>query len=565
MKVGEIEMNEEKDSNIIRFLYCKFFKQYIKYYINILLLMIMLTVLSLIEPTLNIRLIDKVLPNKDFYMLVKLILVFLLVCLVNLFIGYFVQKKSIQLDNSITVNIKMNMMKSIHKETLEGDNKERSDKIITILEDVRVITDFFNSTIMGVLLSLGNIVIVTTYLLYYSKILTLLVLINGVVQIFITSKYVKPLRENQYERKENSQEEMGCLNSTFINLKLIKSFNCESWNLRRYNSILNRYKSINFHRFKIIFSQSIFLALVNVSGTIAIILIGGGMIIKDMITIGVFVAFLGLSDNIRNSLSYIVSLNSSLQGMFVSSRRLYKRIIESEEGKENEDSYKNISIKNIEANNMKLVIGEKTIFKDLSFRVEKGKKYLILGKNGIGKSSLINSILKMVQVEDNTIFINGEDINTFSGESIRNRTSVVLQKNYFIEGSIKENLMLGVSNFDSNELEEKLELLYLNEFIKNLDNGLDTKMDDLNSKFSGGELQKIAILRSILKEGDVYLFDEPFSNIENNLKIKIYNNICSVLKGKIIVFITHDSEIIKNHDGELIEIKESQNCYQECI
>jgi ABC-type transport system involved in cytochrome bd biosynthesis fused ATPase/permease subunit len=153
------------------------------------------------------------------------------------------------------------------------------------------------------------------------------------------------------------------------------------------------------------------------------------------------------------------------------------------------------------------------------------------------------------------VFYNDEDINLINTKHLRDKVSVALQTNYFLNATMKENILMGKDE-DNIKLNHVLEITGVMELVSELEKGLDTQMDDFNSQFSGGELQRIALARALLKEADVYLFDEIFSNIDNISKQKIYQNITNYLHNKIVLFVTHDSEILNLYRDNIIEIKD---------
>lgn len=619
-------MDYINDWRLLINIYEKYIKAYKGKYLIIISLLSLSLCISLIEPILNIKLIDEVLPDHNITLLIQLIVIYLVVCAVNILISYIVQKVTITIDNSLIIKLKkVTIQNMLEKHRMNQSNDQRSNSIIKITDDIKTIVSFFDNTVIGAITNLGNILMLSVYLFRYSILLTVLIFLNCFIQIYIVSKYVKPLQNVLTEGKNNSKDEMGYLNSTFRNLILLKCYNHEKNNLKQYDSILKNYQGISLKNFFITFTQSSWLSVTTVLGLIVTLLAGSFLIFQGNMTIGILVAFLNLSDKMKYSLSYIISLNKTSQMTLVSAKRIYENLEISEQNKETgkedtsmedsgwtsfnedvtrkEDSRKenfkkedsrtensrteNSRIENsskedfkkevysevesscmvqninntglekiysIKFLNLNYSIGEKILFQNVSFDFVNGHIYILCGENGVGKSTLINILLKLCEVDNNTVFYNEDDINSINPKDIRDKVSVALQTNYFLNATIKDNILMGRAE-DEIKLDQVLEIVGLKDTVNELEDGIHTELDDSNSQLSGGELQRIALARALLKEADVYLFDEIFSNIDSISTLKMFHSICSYLHNKIVLFITHDKEILNLNNDNIIEIK----------
>lgn len=209
---------------------------------------------------------------------------------------------------------------------------------------------------------------------------------------------------------------------------------------------------------------------------------------------------------------------------------------------------------------IKKLTGKSKVFENLSFKITPNTTVAFVGKSGSGKSTILNLMSKMMEVDSGEVLIDGINIKDFNKESLRNTISLVNQFPYIFDMSIKDNLLLAKGNATDDELKDALEKAYLSEFINSLPNKIDTKVGESGIKLSGGQKQRLAIARALLRESPIIIFDESTSSLDNFAQGEIKKSIDG-LKGKsTIVIVAHRLSTIKNVDkifflenGEIID------------
>ena len=211
-----------------------------------------------------------------------------------------------------------------------------------------------------------------------------------------------------------------------------------------------------------------------------------------------------------------------------------KNINDSEIGIINQlDSIKldNITIK---TSNDVQILNNKTLF------LESGKKYLIQGPSGSGKSTLIDALIGLIPINSGTIEVDGKIIKSIS-QINTDIFSVVSQKVNIFEGSIKYNITFQENSIINEErLDNAIKISKMDNYLPNLDEGLETFVSETGSRLSGGQLQRIAIARAIYKESSILILDEATNGLEDDLEKQILDSIEKSYKG-IIVYISHNS------------------------
>ena len=190
----------------------------------------------------------------------------------------------------------------------------------------------------------------------------------------------------------------------------------------------------------------------------------------------------------------------------------------------------------------------KEILHGVSFKVHANETVAFVGRSGSGKTTVFSLLNKLYDVSDNHIFIDGEDINTLTKDSIRNNMSYISQNPYIFNLSIRDNLLLVRDDVSEKEIINACKKAQLHDFIMSLPNGYDTIVGEGGVTLSGGERQRLAIARALIKKTEIILFDEATSSLDNETQEKIKKAI-NGLKGKhTILIIAHRLSTIINSD-----------------
>ncbi len=212
-------------------------------------------------------------------------------------------------------------------------------------------------------------------------------------------------------------------------------------------------------------------------------------------------------------------------------------------------------------NKERKIVSTNKIFDNLSFKIEPNTTVAFVGKSGSGKSTILNLMSKMYEVDDGEVLIDNININDLDKKSLRNAISLVNQFPYIFDMSIKENLLLAKEDATDEELNDAINKASLKEFVASLHKGLDTKVGESGIKLSGGQKQRLAIARALLRNSSIIIFDESTSSLDNFAQEEIKKSIDS-LKGKsTIIIVAHRLSTIRNVDkiffldeGKIVDI-----------
>ena len=206
------------------------------------------------------------------------------------------------------------------------------------------------------------------------------------------------------------------------------------------------------------------------------------------------------------------------------------------------------------------VVTKSKVFENINFTIPSNKTVAFVGKSGSGKSTILNLISKMYEVDSGEVLIDGVNINDLTKESLRNTISLVNQFPYIFDMTIKENMLLAKQDATDEEIIEALKQASFYEFVETLKNGIDTRVGESGVKLSGGQRQRLAIARAMLRKSSILIFDESTSALDNFAQGNIKHSI-DKLKGKsTMIIVAHRLSTIKDADiifyldkGEIVD------------
>ncbi len=200
------------------------------------------------------------------------------------------------------------------------------------------------------------------------------------------------------------------------------------------------------------------------------------------------------------------------------------------------------------------------VLRDINLTIPKGKTVAFVGNSGGGKSTIVSLIPRFYDVKKGSITIDGTDIRDLTLHSLRQNIAVVFQDNFLFTGTIRDNLLLGKFDATEEEIQRAVKMACLDEFIHELENGLDTNIGERGSLLSGGQKQRVAIARAFLKNAPIVILDEATSALDNKSEAIVQQAIDNLMKDRTVLVIAHRLSTVRNADmivvineGEIVE------------
>ena len=216
----------------------------------------------------------------------------------------------------------------------------------------------------------------------------------------------------------------------------------------------------------------------------------------------------------------------------------------------------------VEFNNVSFSYEEdgETVLKDMNFEVQPGETIAFVGATGAGKSTIINLMTRFYDIDQGSILIDDIDIQGVKVASLRKQIGVMMQDTFIFSGSIADNIRYGNLEATREDIEGAARMVYADGFIREMENGYDTEVNERGSRLSVGQRQLISFARTILSDPKILILDEATSSIDTQTEILIQKATQAVLKGRTSFVIAHRLSTIRNadrimvlEDGEIIE------------
>jgi ATP-binding cassette subfamily B protein len=186
------------------------------------------------------------------------------------------------------------------------------------------------------------------------------------------------------------------------------------------------------------------------------------------------------------------------------------------------------------------------VLRDVDLHVKPGEFIGLVGKSGVGKSTLINLVMRMYDVDEGSICIDGVDVRNISQESLRRQMGVVLQETFLFTGSIWQNLTYAKPNATREEVINAAKMAGAHEFIVRLPDGYNTYVGERGHTLSGGERQRIAIARALLHNPRILILDEATSALDTQTEKLIQDALASLSSGRTTIAIAHRLSTLRN-------------------
>ncbi len=432
--------------------------------------------------------------------------------------------------------------------------KYNSSEIYTRLTaDVENVSNLFLGTLQIVLNNMIYIITMVVFMFFADTTLALIggitILLTGAVSYVFTHKVAKSNKAILDKRdKENRQ-----YSEMYNKHKLTFLFGLQKKNQQRLCQTLDEEL---IYRKKYIFDKGVAYPLALTIQAIAIYLLLTYVFhINTTISLGSIYLVINYIQNCRAPLNEIFTQLEEIQSSTMSLKRINKLL--KEQGKEDITAGEAVpNLKgNIEFENVCMEYGSNKVLHNISFTIKEGNKVTIAGKTGVGKTTIANILMRLYPITSGKIKIGDKNIEKIRIEDIRKNISYISQTPYLLNDTLKNNITLGEETITNEQIETAAEEIGFKKVFDKFKKGLDQNIE--KNQLSYGELQMIAFLRAILHKANIYIFDEPTSNIDLKTEDRIQKLIDNITKESTVIIIAHRKSTIENSD-KIIYLKDGQ-------
>ena len=417
--------------------------------------------------------------------------------------------------------------------------------------------------VFNILPTLFEIVMVVTILFVnYGPWFALITL--GSILIYISySVYVTELR-TRYVRAANHADSSSNTRAidSLLNYETVKYFTNEDYEAQAYDKQLSNWEQAKIKNRLSLFALNGGQAFIIAMAMTSMLALAAVKVSEGKMTLGDFVLINAFMMQLFIPLNFLGFVYREIKGSLANIENLFglldkaPKVQDTDHARELTISQASISFDNIHfAYNKK-----RPIIKGISFKINGGEKVAVVGTSGSGKSTLVKLLFRFYDVSSGTISIDNQNISQITQNSLRQHIGIVPQDTVLFNDTLFANVNYGNPEANTKQVMQAIELAHLTKFVNSLPDGLQTMVGERGLKLSGGEKQRVAIARTILKNPQILVFDEATSSLDSHSEQAILTAINDVAKNRTSLVIAHrlstiiDSDnIIVMSEGEIVE------------
>jgi len=449
-----------------------------------------------------------------------------------------------------------------HYQTLDQDfyKKNRTGDLMNrISEDVSRTRMYFGPVLMYSTNAVVLFVVIISYMFTIEPKLTLYTLIPLPLLSIIIYKISNIINIKSTKVQESLSDLSSHSQQSFSGISILKSFNIQQ-------IIYNQFDKLSYISFKNNLSLAkvqawffpLIIFLIGLSNLI-VIYIGGNLYINDRIEIGVVAEFIIYVNMLTWPVTLVGWVTATVKQAEASQKRINEFLNENSSIKDGLKSLNlnkafDIKFQNVNFRYKKTGI---KVFNSFNLKITKGEKLGIIGNVGSGKTTLLDLISRIYDPDKGEITFDNNNIKDYKTEDIRGKVSYVPQNNFLFSDSIEKNIGFGNINANHDKIIDAAKKSEIHDEITKFKNGYQTILGERGVTLSGGQIQRVSISRSFLKDASIFLFDDCFSSLDSDTEEKIISNLNKYFNNKTLVIVSHRLSCLKYSD-RIIVLKEGK-------
>ncbi|TGM01724.1 ATP-binding cassette domain-containing protein [Leptospira jelokensis] len=510
--------------------------------------------LEVFIPLVNLYLIDAVLlqENREFFLPVIFAIVLLSVS--QSFLGYFRSNVIFFTSNRVNQTIAIRFLVKLISLPISFFERNKKGEILNRWEEIESVILFFSDQGAMKIFDLIFSSFVFIIFLFLSPILLfiiiLLIIPEFLVLRFLSPKIIEETKKESLKRSETLSYFIESVNG-FETIKNLGATYSHRWDFeKRLTSQLNSESKKLFYS-NLLSTNTDFFRQITI---VAVLLVGSLLILNDLLTLGTLYAIVGLITYIRTPLISLYDDFLKFQKANLAWNRLRSFESLDSEISDKDNLFKvdlpevkgDIEFRNINFayDNQKPESG----IRNLSLKIQAGKKVAFVGRSGSGKSTIIKLLLGLYNPKQGEIFVDEISLNEIWLPSLRTKIGVCFQENPLIAGTVRENISITKPEATLSEVVEAAKLACIHDDIVKLPLGYDTELADRGFSFSGGQKQRISIARLFLQRPNVLLLDEPTASLDKETELRILSHLNTVFADATVITVAHRLDTIRHYD-----------------
>ena len=523
---------------------------------------LLVSLLGMLYPIITRYMLNDFIPNKNVELIITFGIALFAIYLIRLFLNYFIQYYGHIIGVKMQAQMRSDMFRHLQKLPYKFyDNNETGKLMSRMTNDLNDVSELAHHGPETLIISSISLITAFIYLMTINVLLTLIIFLCVPFLLIISFTIRSKMRNAFMESRKSVAQINASLESSISGIRVTKAYTNSKTEIEKFeqgNDSFVKARKKAYHYMGLFHSISTFVTeIFNV-----VVLIAGGLFLyAGKITLADYSVFI-VSINIflapiRQLIMFMEQFQNGTTG--------FQRFIEVMDTPIEQDNPNAKDIENaqgkIEFKNVTYGYGnEGDVLNDLSFKIEKGKIFVLVGSSGGGKTTICHLIPKFYKVENGDVLIDDISINDITMDSLRKNVGIVQQDVYLFNASIKDNILYGNPDATEEEIIEAAKRANIHDFVLTLENGYDTVIGERGVKLSGGQKQRLSIARVFLKNPPILILDEATSALDNSTEILIQKSLDELCKGRTTIVVAHRLSTIKNantiavvENGKIIE------------
>lgn len=517
------------------------------YYPRLLMLGIFILINSLLSVAVSsvmLMIIDKIIPQGNMKMLFTAIAGYLALILVQLIFSFSCNYIKTIFMLTVTNKMRGTIVDSIY--TRSGSfltSISKGELYAAVDSDSTTLCSFVIESIFSIIYTLCSFFVSIIYLGILNWKLLLIIVCLQPFAIILQTKMSPIITKLSRKNRNVIAEYSSALQNVVSSPEDLKISGFKKYIIGKYEASMDKILRVTK---KLVIVDSIndhLVEFINSVTTCAVIAFGGFSIIDDSMSIGILIIFLTQTGKLIQACSNVLDLSIDFSEIkpILERIKLYTFKEKSTEKKVNDvPKSPDIEFKDV----IFSYDGVKQIYDKLNVRFVYGKNYGIIGRTGEGKSTFVKLVYNLWKPASGNVMLGDTPVNSFDEEQIEKIVSYVSSDPFFIEGTVRENILMGKEGISDDRIEEVLEKICMLDEVNKMDNGLDTVIGGDGATISSGQRQRIALARAILSKKEIVVLDEPTSAIDTATEEVVIRNIYSEFADSTLIIITHDENIL---------------------
>ena len=537
----------------------RIFKTQVKKYIPELSITFVFIILTSLTTAATAWLLDpaikEIFENKNKQMLYLIPVAIVFTFIIKAFSIYGTRIITIKVGIKIIKNIQTLMAQKFLLSDISHITKKHSGKYLSnFTNDTKILFDVLTGAVVTLFKETFTLIALLGLMFYHDWQLSLLAVVMIPIAAIFSKNLGKRMGKKVHVSLEASDKFMKFLSELIKGSWLIKIYQKEEEELKRISMIIDeRFKAIRKVEQTRLGAGPI-MEIISAIAIAIVVFFAGLRSMQGAITLGEFVSFLAALMLAYQPVKALAGINIGIQEGVAAAKRIYE-IIDQKNEIYNDKNAPSLKLKNatLEFKDINFTYPDGTqALKNLSAKIEGGKKVGLVGISGSGKTTFLNLIPRLFNLKQGTILIDDQNINNINLNSLRKEISLVSQDVILFDDTIKSNILYGNPSASADEIVQACKFAAAQDFIEKLPNKYETIIGENGIKLSGGQKQRLSIARAILKDSSIILLDEATSSLDSDSEAVIQKAIENLIKNKTTIIIAHRLSTIMNCDKILV-------------